>query len=134
MQNQPQATPGLYPGPGLASLLRPNEQQYLLQAQTIAAGQSTIALQLGRLQDGYPWGAAFQLKCASTPGTFEIDILGSETDESIGSYVQLGTITTVNSSNFGRYDMPPTVFPKFVTAYFKTWPNAGVVISLLATR
>jgi|SRR5579859_1060427 len=127
----------LYPGAGKAALLKCNTQGFLLNNETIAAAGQTIAFMLERPRDAYPWGAAFQLKCSASPGGFEVDIMGSETDESAGSYVQLGTtsiINSVNSSNFGRYDMPNTLFPRFVCAVFKTWPNAGVSVTLVITR
>src|SRR5271170_8450937 len=116
---------GLYPGPGQAQLLRENQQGYFLIAQAVAAGQQTLAFEVGRTRSPlyYPWGFAVQLKCSATPGTFEIDVQGSETDET-GSYVTLGSgITAVNSTFFGRFDSTAT-WPKFVSCNIKTWPNA----------
>jgi hypothetical protein len=123
----------IYPGPGQATLLHANVQAFLFLNESIAAAQQSVAFQLERNRAAfYPWGAAFQVKFSGAPGAFEIDIQGSETDE-LGSYVSLGTITAVNSSNFGRYDMTPSQFPKYVNALMKTLTNA-VKATLVVTR
>lgn len=134
MQPVPQPVPGIYAGGGLATLLRANEQTYLFQNQPILAGQASIAVQLERMKSSYyyPWGAAFQVFFSGAPGTFEVDIQFSETDEP-NSYVSVGTINAVNASNYARYDMPNTVFPRFVRGLVKTLPNA-VNVTLVATR
>jgi hypothetical protein len=126
--------PGQYPGSGQASLLRCNEQQVLWNSQSLVAGTTTsIAVQLERLKSSfYPWGAAFEVSFAGAPGSFEIDIQFAEVDKD-ANYVTVGTITAVNSSNVGRYDMPNTVYPKFVRGFCKTLTNP-VTASLLVTR
>ena len=131
----PPVNPGIYPGGGQASLLRCNCQQYLWNAQNLVAGTTTsIGVQLERIKSGffYPWGAAFEVAFSGAPGTFEIDIQFAETDTD-KNYVTVGTITAVNTNNVGRYDMPNTVFPKYVRAFCKTFPNA-VTATLLCTH
>jgi hypothetical protein len=134
MQNLPFTNGGPYPGPGKAILLRANTQQYLWQGQTLVAGTTTsIAVELERIKGcSYQWGAAFEVAFSGGPGTFEIDIQFAETDAD-ANYVSVGVINAVNASNVGRYDMPNTVYPKFVRAFAKTFPNA-VTATLLATR
>jgi hypothetical protein len=131
----PPVQPGVYLGPGLASLLRANGQQYLWLNQNLVAGTTaSIAIQLERLRAGlfYPWGAAFEVAFSGAPGTFEIDIQFAETDKD-ANYVTVGTITAVNATNVGRYDMPNTVFPRYVRGFAKTFPNA-VTATLLLTH
>ena len=126
--------PGVYPGPGQAGLLRANEQQQLWSAQNLAAGTTTsIAVQLERRTGSfYPWGAAIEIAFSGAPGTFEISVQFAETDKD-ANFVAVGSITAVNSSNVGRYDMPNTVFPKYVRLFAKTFPNA-VTANAIITR
>ena len=132
MQPFPSQAPGVYAGPGLATLLRVNQQKFLFQNQAIVAGQQSIAVQLDRMPGpSYPWGVAMQVQFSGAPGTFEIDLQGSETDET-GSYISLVTITAVNSSNFGRCDMT-VPFPKYANALVKTLTNV-VNTTLIVTR
>lgn len=131
----PTQTPGPYLAAGQATLLRYNEQALLwAPGQTLTAGTTaSIAVQLERIcRNFYPWGAAFEVGFSGAPGTFEIDIQFAEYDVN-ASYVTVGTITAVNASNVGRYDMPNTVFPKFVRGFCKTLPNL-VTAYLLATH
>lgn len=126
--------PGPYPGAGQAGLLRTNEQQTVWQNQAIVAGTTTsIAVQLERLKSlFYPWGAAVEITCSGAPGTFEIDVQFAEVDQD-SHYVTVGTITAVNGSNVGRYDMPNTVFPKYIRLFGKTFPNP-VTVTAIITR
>src|SRR5579862_1479398 len=105
LQALPPVVPGIYPGAGLASLLRANSQQQVWLNQAIVAGTTTsIAVQLERLKSGffYPWGAAVEIAFSGAPGTFEIDVQFAETDTN-NNYVSVGTINTVNSNNVCRY-------------------------------
>jgi hypothetical protein len=126
----------VYPGSGKAHILSSNNQAFLFNGENIITGQQSIAFQLERTRGGsYPWGAAFQVKFSGDPGTFEIDILGSETDE-VNSYIKLATtaqITAVNASRYGRYDMPNTLYPKYVAALMQNLSNAVSTI-LVVTR
>jgi len=135
MLSYPNVKPGIYPGPGQATLLHSNDQQYLWgPGQVLVAGTTkSIAVQLERIRfQSYPWGAAFECGFSGAPGTFEIDIQFAELDVD-ASYFSVGTITAVNTGNVGRYDMPGTVFPKYVRGFCKTFPNA-VTAYLLATH
>jgi hypothetical protein len=138
MQTTPAPTPGPYVNGGLATLLRYNEQQYLWspgQSLTAGSGQTSasIAVQLERIaRTFYPWGAAFEVGFSGAPGSFEVDIQFAEIDTN-ASFVTVGTITAVNASNVGRYDMPNTVFPKYVRGICKTLTNP-VTAYLLATH
>lgn len=127
-----------YPGDNQATLLRDNQQAFLWQAEVITAGGANSvslsrAFQLERVNRSfYPWGCSFEVVFASAPGTFEIDIMGANNDKS-GNYIQLGTITAVNTSNVGRWDMSSNMWPKYVAAYMKTLTNA-VQVTLQVTR
>jgi|SRR5208282_1534206 len=123
-----------YPGSGQAKLLKCNTQAFLFSNELVTPAEQSVAFQLERPRDAYPWGAAIQLACSATPGTFEIDIQGSETDIA-GSYVTIGTaITTVNTLFFGRYDLSNVYFPKFLSVNVKTWPNTTVLVTMVITR
>ena len=129
----PIVQPGVYQGAGNASLLRCNCQQYVWNKQNITAGATTsIALQLERIKSGffYPWGAAVEVAFSGAPGTFSIGIQFAETDTD-ANYVTVGTITAVNTSNVGRYDMPNTVFPKYIRLFATTFPNAVTATALV---
>src|SRR5215831_18552520 len=99
MLGNPPIVAGIYPGPSQAGLLRPNGQQYLFQKQLFSgagAGLSakadgsnpsaSIAVCLGRIQDGYPNGASLTVfftdanNNAVTPGNFEVDWQNADID------------------------------------------------------
>lgn len=129
MQGLPPTPAGPYLGAGLAQLLRANEQTYLWQGQAIQVIGgvliTSIAVQLERTKMSYfyPWGAAVQVDFSGSPGTFSIGVQFAEIDAD-KYFVTVGTITAVNGSNVGRYDMPNTVWPKFVRLIGTTFPNA----------
>jgi hypothetical protein len=100
-------------------------------------GSLSRAFYLQRInQSSYPWGASFEVTFSGGPGTFEIDILGANTDNP-QNYIQIGTIVSVSSYVPGfyvaRWDMPSNVWVKYVAAYMKTLTNA-VNVTLQATR
>ena len=130
-----------YPGNNLANILNNNRQHFLWDNELIPAsatvGSLSNAFELWRVnQSFYPWGLSFEVAFSGAPGVFEIDIVGANTDigyPNPGYYVTLGSITTVNSSNVGRWDMPTNVWPKYVAAYMKTLTNA-VNVTLTVTK
>lgn len=122
-----------YGGTGKATLLRENEQRYLWQNETASAGTLSIAYELARINRSfYPWGLSFEVVFSAAPGTFEIDLMGSNNDIA-ANFISLGTISTVNGSNVGRWDMPSNLWPKYVAAFVKTLTNA-VNVTLQVTR
>jgi hypothetical protein len=130
-----------YAGNGLANLLRVNRQGILWGSEIVPVntypGSLSVAYQLERLDNAfYPWGACFEAVFAGSPGAFEIDIVGANSDQA-QNYIQLGTITSVNSyvSGYytGRWDMPSNMWVKYVAAYMKTLTNA-VAVTLQVTR
>lgn len=128
-----------YQGKGQAQLLHTNSQVRLWDNEVVpasATGTQSLskAVQLERISRSfYPWGCSVEAVFGSAPGTFEIDIMGAN-DDNPNNYVQLGTITAVNSTNVGRYDMATNLWPKFVAAYMKTLGNATVPVTLTVTR
>ena len=130
-----------YAGNGQAGFLDSNRQIYLWSNEVIAAsatvGSLSVAYQLRRIDNAfYPWGLSFEAWFASDPGVFEIDIVGANNDlgsPNPGHYVTLGTITSVNGSFVGRWDMPSNIWPKYVAAYMKTLTNA-VAVTLQMTK
>jgi hypothetical protein len=106
-----------------AALLYENSQEFFWNNETVAAGTLSIGWQFRRVLGAfYPWGFAVEVQFSGAPGTFELDIMGAETDVK-GNYVKLGSITSVNSSNVGRFDAL-TFFPKYVAAFMTTLGNA----------
>lgn len=99
-------TPGIYPGPGKAALLRPGQYCYLFQNQLITAGQSSIAVQLERTKSGffYPTGFSLEISFSAAPGSFEVDCQTSDTDQD-AFYCKNTPITTVNAGNVCRIEM-----------------------------
>ncbi|HYR42157.1 MAG TPA: hypothetical protein VER98_03970 [Terriglobia bacterium] len=127
-----------YPASGKATLLNANGQVLLFNADRPGAGspnKASIAVLLARGQQsqaGFPFHFAVELSFSGSPGTFEVDIQGSETDTD-ASYCLLGTaITTVNSSNYARFE-GVNLYPRFVRAFVKTLGN-DVNVTAIATR
>ena len=129
----PPPTPGPYAGSGKASLLRANGQQYLLQATNISSGAS-IAVQLERLKTPYfyPWGVSFEITFSGAPGTFQIDVQTSDTDQST-SYVTIASLNGgLNSNNVGRVELT-NLWAKYVRVNVTTLTNL-VTVTALVTR
>jgi hypothetical protein len=130
-----------YEGNSQAVPLINNRQIYLWNNESPAVngatGSLSISVELQRVnQSFYPWGLSFEAWFSGAPGAFEIDIMGSNTDTgspSPGNYVKIGSITTVNGSNVGRWDMPSNVWPKYVAGYLLTLTNP-VSVTLQVTK
>ena len=118
-----------YPGNGLAAPLAYTKQGIFWQGETVpvnaAQGSLSTAFMLQRVDSAfYP--------CA--PGTFEIDVMGAETDNgapSPGNYVKIGSIATVNASNVGRFETT-ALYPKYVALYVLTLPNAVTITAKIS--
>jgi len=122
-----------YPGNAQATLLRDNTQAFFWNAETVAATTLSVAFQLERVNRSfYPWGLSVEASFGGDPSVFEIDIMGSNSDKST-NFVQIGAITSYNSSFVGRWDMPSNVWIKYVAAYVKTLTNA-VAVTLQVTK
>ena len=129
-----------YAGPGAAKLLRDNTQGILFSFQdgVISAGELSVAFLLERINRSfYPWGLSFEVTFSGNPGTFEIDLMGANTDAA-SNYLELGSITnasgsTVSGAYVGRWDMPSNIWPKYVSGYIKTLTNA-VSVTLTVTK
>jgi hypothetical protein len=116
-----------------ATLLYENTQKFLWNNESVATGTLSVSYQIRRvLSSFYPWGLSFEVTFSANPGTFEIDIMGANIDNK-NNYVQLGTITAVNSTFVGRWDMPTYMWPKYIAGYIKTLENT-VNITLQVTR
>jgi hypothetical protein len=139
MKSLPPQDPGLYPGSGLASLLRANEQQWLFQQQLIVAGQASIAVQLERIKSPhfYPTGASLQIYftdangVAADPGAFDFELQSSDIDAA-AQYVNMSGLTAVNATFAGRIESP-WLYAKYLRVLAKTLTNA-VYSNVLATR
>lgn len=130
-QPQPQA-PGNYPGAGQAHLLNTNHQYYLWLNQQVAQGVASVAVQLSRIKSAsYPFGAAFQVEFSADPGVFDVEIQGAENDTD-SQYVNIGSISTLNSSFVGRWDMVDK-YVRFVRGYMGSISNP-VAVTLRVTR
>lgn len=126
-------TPGLWPGNTKAELLHVNQQAYLLRATRIVAGQASIAVQIERGNRGfYPWGLGIQVEFSGAPGTFDIELAGSEDDRDV-SYVNMVQINAVNANNVGRGALGVTNWPKYVRANVVSLTN-DVLVTFLVTR
>lgn len=95
-----------YPGTGQATLLNTNSQAYMWNAERVVAPGSSIAFQLERQKSAsYPFGASFELLFSGAPGTFNVDIQTSDTDQD-SAYVTVASLSSVNSNNAGRVELP----------------------------
>jgi hypothetical protein len=129
-----------YPGNAQAQLLENNRQVYLWDNETIPVdtiGSLSRAVEVRRVnQSFYPWGLSFEAVFSGAPGTFEIDIMAANNDIGLpnpGNYVKIGTISSVNGNNVGRWDMPSYFWPKFIAVYMKALGNS-VTVSLQVTK
>jgi len=130
---------GAYEGSNQAKLVRENSQTFLWHNDIVPAsatvGSLSKAVQLERVRSvSYPWGFSVEVSFSAAPGTFEIDVMGADTDNS-NYYIKIGSITAVNAFNVGRFDCIGTalVYPKYVAVYMKTLGNA-VTVSAQLTR
>lgn len=127
-------TPGIYPGSGKATLLRPGQYCYLLQNTLITAGQSSIAVQLERTKSGfyYPFAFSLEISFSGAPGSFEVDCQVSDTDQD-SFYVQNSKITSgLNASNVGRIEVT-TAWALFARVSIPTLANP-VSVTVKITR
>jgi hypothetical protein len=155
VQANPPTSPGIYPGGGLAPLLRANERQWLFTQQAIKGGGSfltnvttlangsnpyaSIAVQLERIKSAfYPFGASLQIfftnsaGAAANPGTFEIDWQTSDIDID-SQYSTVSSLTGgLNASYSGRIELP-TFWASFTRVYVATLTNP-VYLNALLTR
>lgn len=122
-----------YASSNQAALIYENSQQFLWNQEVVAAGTLSIGWELYRVSRSYyPWGLSVEVSFASAPGAFEVDIMAANSDQK-GSYIKVGSITAVNASNVGRFDMPSNIWPKYVAALVLTLGNA-VAITAQVTR
>jgi len=126
-----------YSGINQATLLRENRQVFCWQNETVpvsaANGSLSVAFQLERVRSvSYPWGFSVEVAFAGAPGAFEIDVMGSDTDNP-AYYNKIGSITAVNATNVGRFDGigPNLTYPKYVALYMKTLGNSVTVTAQL---
>lgn len=128
-----------YAGVNQSTLLRENRQAFCWQNETIAAGLAivpvglSLAFQLERVRSvSYPWGFSVEVFFGAAPGAFEVDVMGSDTDDP-RYYNKIGGITAVNAFNVGRFDGigPNLTYPKYVALYMKTLGNAVAVTGQL---
>ena len=134
----PVVAPGVYPGPGQATLLYEGCQLWLFEQQLIAAGKASIAVQLRRERgSSYPFGASLQISftnssgAAAAPGAFEVDFQTSDIDQD-NQYVTISSVTAVNANNACRIEMP-SFWARYMRAYIPTLTNA-VYSNILVTR
>lgn len=129
-----------YAGINQATLLRENKQVFCWENEVVTASAATgslsIAFQLERVRSvSYPWGFSVEVSFASAPGTFEVDVMGSDTDNP-NYFIKIGTINSVNAFNVGRFDGIGNniTYPKYVALYMKTLGNATVAVTGQLTR
>lgn len=150
MKALPPVSPGSYPGPGQASLLRSNCQQWLFQQQQVpangvanAAGanpSASIAVQLDRVKSPYfyPFAASLQIFFtdangnSAAPGVFQVDVQTSDID-SDGQFCLETSLTTVNTTGqAGRVQLTLS-WCKYVRVWVKSLAN-NVYANVLVTR
>lgn len=126
-----------YPGPSLATLLRTNQQVYLVggpgQGENVAVGYSSIAYELERIKSSYyPFGASAEIWFSGTPGAFEVDLQTADLDID-SHYVTISQLTGgLNSSNVGRIELA-AFWAKYIRAHVTALANP-VLLSVLLTR
>lgn len=127
-----------YPGAGLSLPLAYTKQGLFWAGETVPTtypGCLSIAFQLQRVDATfYPWGFAVEVQFLGTPGVFEVDIMGAETDNP-ANYIKIGSISAVTSlvagSYVGRFDTT-ALYPKFVALNMTTLGTAGPVTAKIS--
>jgi len=128
-----------YQGKGTANILEANRQKYFWQNETVPAGifpgSLSVAYQLERGPNiAYPWGFAVEVQFQGSPGAFEVDVMGAETDAP-QNYIKIGSITAVTSlvaGNYvGRFDTT-ALYPKYVALNMTTLGTSGPVTAKIS--
>lgn len=129
-----------YSGVNQATLLRENRQVFCWQNEVVPAsatvGSLSVAFQLERVRSvSYPWGFSVEVAFSGAPGTFEVDVMGADTDNP-NYFIKIGSIVAVNAFNVGRFDGIGSniTYPKYVALYMKTLGNAAVQTTGQLTR
>ncbi len=128
-----------YPGNGLAVPLAYTKQGYFWENEkppTTYPGSLSQAFFLQRVDATYyPWGFAVEIQFSGNPGAFEVDVMGSETDNA-ANYLKIGSITTATSlvtGNYvGRFDTT-SLYPMYIALNLVSLANA-VNITAKASR
>lgn len=124
-----------YAGNGKATLINAGGiPKYAWYNERATSGIKSLGFQLERQKSAhYPAGAAFQVTFNADPGAFTVEIQGSD-DDTDATYVQIGTITAVNASNVGRWDMAGSNgrFPLFVRYALTAITNDVYVTGLIS--
>ncbi len=122
-----------YPGAGQATLVNPNTQKFLWNAERVTATQASIAVQLERQKSAsYPFGASWEISFSGAPGVFQVDVQTSDTD-SDAFYVSVASLSTVNSGNVCRAELP-NFWAKFTRLKMVTLTNSTVLTTGQVTR
>ena len=117
-----------YAGAGQAKLINPTEQKVFWAAETISVGELSLAWELARQTSMYyPWGFSVEVQFSGSPGVFEIDVMGADTDMA-ANFVKIGSITAVNAGFVGRADFSnggaTYAWPRYIALSVVTFPNA----------
>jgi hypothetical protein len=127
-----------YPGPGLATPLAYTKQGLFWEGETIPTtypGSLSVAFLLQRVDATfYPWGFAVEVQFAGSPGAFEVDVMGAETDNP-ANYVKIGSVIAVASlvagQYVGRFDTT-ALYPKYVALNMTTLGTSGPVTAKIS--
>ena len=122
-----------YTGSSQACLIRDNQQKWLWNNETVAAGTASIAFQIERVNRSfYPWGISLEIFFSGAPGTFEVDLQDADIDMD-SHYVTVDAISTgMNASYVTRIELP-SFYAKYVRVKLVTLTNP-VNMSVLLTR
>ena len=121
-----------YPGGGQAKLLHDNCQYYYWQGETVPAATGSVGFQLERIRaTAYPFGYSVEVLFSGAPGVFQVDVQHADEDKET-AYVTVVSISSVNSNNAARYELPNT-WTKFTRLKIVTLTNA-VAITAKASR
>lgn len=93
--------PGVYPGPGQATLLRPGQYIYVLNNTSIGAGGSSIAVQLERTKSGFYYPIGFSVEISGGTATLQL----SDTDADQFYCTSPATPTAPNGSGVSRFEV-----------------------------
>ena len=125
----------VYPGAGQAKLINANSQLFFWTNEhyTMWGGNfASVAYQLERQKAAfYPFGFAVEVLFAAPPGIYQVTVQGAEQDRD-ASFLQLGTMTTVNAANVARFDGALAIgYPKFVRLFLASLSNEVAMTALL---
>lgn len=113
----------------------PGDTVVVFNAESLSTNGASIAVvPSGPYEQRSQADISVEVSFSGAPGAFEIDIQSADTDTANAYIVEptVGTITTVNTGNYARVELP--VRARFVRLFVKAQPANVVTCTAKITR